>query len=146
MVNSIGLVEMTKTQEDCSWDVHVLKIARKEGKNILNQTQYDHVVEVLKRLTDWEDKEEISDLRIEKIQDFYELKDKGGVLGRLNLRVYFATVPDNKDIIVLKTYKKEEDGACPRYIIINVEDRLEDFLSGNLQEGVITYKAKSEKT
>ena len=137
---------MAEAQESCSWDVHVLKAARLEGRKILTDVQYDHVVEVLKRLTDWEDKAEISDLRIEKIESFYELKDKGGVLGRLNLRVYFAALPENKDIIVLKTYKKEEDGACPRYITINVESRLDEFLSGNSSEGVIIYRSNSENT
>ena len=128
------------------WDIYVLKAAKNEGHKILNDTQYEHIVGVLKRLTAWENKQEIADLKIERIESFYELKDKGGVLGRLNLRVYFAALPENKDIIVLKTYKKEEDGACPRYIVINVEDRLENFLAGGLQEGVSVYRAKSEES
>ena len=56
------------------WVVVVLEVAKKEGHKILSDFQYDHVVEILKRLVHFGDPEETADLDIEPIASFYELK------------------------------------------------------------------------
>ena len=84
----------TKADLIPQWIVVILGVAKREGHQILTDVQYDHEVSVLKRLTNFSDAEEIADLKIEKIGSFYELKDKGGPLGKINLRLYFGALVD----------------------------------------------------
>jgi hypothetical protein len=121
------------------WKVTVLAIAKREGRQILKPVQYEHEKEVLKRLAYWADQDELADLRIEKIGSIYELKDKWGPLGRINLRVYFGVRPSEQEVVVLKTYKKEEDSQAPRYVVITAEDRFEDYCNGGHVAGRTVY-------
>jgi len=122
------------------WVVVILEVAKKEGRKILSDFQYDHVVEILKRLVHFGNAEEVSDLKIEPIESFYELKEKGGILGRINLRVYFGTIPEEGELVVAKTYKKEDDGSAPRHVILVVEDRLEEYKTGHARKGDTVYQ------
>ena len=130
----------TRKSRQRKWTVVVLGVAKKEGRKILSKTQYDHIVDVLKRLVDFGDKEKLADVRIERIRSFFELKEKGGVLGRINLRVYFGTAPNDRELIVAMTYKKEDDGRPPPHIVILVEDRLEEYLAGGLRKSATKYE------
>src|SRR4051812_36512854 len=102
-------------------EVVVLAVPKKEGKKFLNPGQYLHTVDLIRRLVDLNDPQEVGDLRIEPIEDFLELKDKGGLLGRINLRIYFKYFPDSNEVVVVKAYKKEEDGPAPRHIVLTVQ-------------------------
>ena len=58
------------------------------------------------------------------ISKFYELRDKGGVLGKINVRVYFAIIGDKKIILTLSAYKKEDEGKTPKHVIVRARNRL----------------------
>lgn len=121
--------------------VVVLPHAVREAKEILNNGQYFHVVEVVKRLVHFGDEVELWDLRIEAIDDFYELKLKGGMVGKVNLRVYFADLSSQNEIVVLKTYKKEVEDKTPRHVVITLEDRLSAYCERRIgQQGTIVYR------
>jgi hypothetical protein len=109
------------------WKVVVLEVAKNEGKRILDTCQYQHIVEVIKRLKDFGNYEELSDLDIEPISDFWELREKGGPLRKINLRVYFAILKDDKILVILKAYKKEEDGQTPQHVIVSIQHRLNEY-------------------
>jgi hypothetical protein len=116
------------------WKVLALKKAREDAKDFLNDTQYAHVVELVRRLKDWQDRKQLTDLRIQKIRnDLWELKDKGGVLGKINVRVFFAPLSERKEIIVLGAFKKEMEDQTPGHMIVKMERRLSDYLED--QEG-----------
>jgi hypothetical protein len=71
--------------------VVAIKICKKQGRKILSPVEYEHVVEVTKRLAYILDPDEVADLRIEPLSDqLFELKEKGGPLGRKNIRVLFG--------------------------------------------------------
>lgn len=112
------------------WVVVALNVAKAEGRKILSKPQYEHIKEILERLVDFGDKEELSDLSIEPIGSFWELREKGGILGRINLRIYFGTLPEDWELVIAKTYKKEDDGKTPPHIVEQVEDRLEVYKAG----------------
>ncbi|QDU05419.1 hypothetical protein V6x_51560 [Gimesia chilikensis] len=120
--------------------VVVLPCAVKEAKKILgNEGKYFHIVEIVKRLVHFGDRNELWDLRIDSIGDFYELKLKGHLLGKVNLRIYFAELEDSGEIVVLKSYKKEDEHQTPRHIVINLEHRLEEYIKKSDQERLIIY-------
>ena len=135
----------TKADLIPQWIVVILGVAKREGHQILTDVQYDHEVSVLKRLTNFSDAEEIADLKIEKIGSFYELKDKGGPLGKINLRLYFGALVDKREIVVAKAYKKEADRQTPPHIILIVEHRLDEYRRGRLRKGATVYQATSKE-
>ena len=130
----------TSQQTPDKWVVVILNVAKKEGHKILSKFQYDHIVEILKRLVDFGNQEELGDLDIEPIDSFYELKEKGGILGRINLRLYFGTRKEKQELVVAKAYKKEDDSQTPRHVILLVEDRLEEYAQGGLRKSVSVHK------
>lgn len=129
--------------DDVQWQtVVVLAVAKAEGHDFLTPAQYLHVVDLAKQLVGFGARRFDSALTIAKLQEFWELKDKGGVLGRLNVRVYFKYEVDRNEIIVLSTYKKEDDGKAPSHILLRLRNRLRAYLNGELQEGRTIYEKK----
>ena len=92
------------------------------------------------RLVDFGDKQGLSDLSIEPIGSFWELREKGGVLGRINLRLYFGIFPEDGELVIAKTYKKEDDGKTPQHIVDQVEHRLEGYKMGGRKKSDSVYQ------
>ncbi|MGD2095264.1 MAG: hypothetical protein PVH77_09690 [Phycisphaerales bacterium] len=116
--------KISKSYETPKWKLGYLEVAGKEGRKLLSKEQYAHAVQLVEDLA-YEDnptKSETQDVR--DIDEFYELRDKGGILGRINLRIYFTLFEKRKLIFVLMTYKKEDDGQVPRHVVIRVRNRL----------------------
>ncbi len=65
---------------------------------------------------------------IAKIKDFWELKDKGGPLGKINLRVFFFVNTDRHEIVVLGVHKKEDEDQLRNSVIIRIARRLRLYL------------------
>ncbi len=77
-----------------------LEAAKKDAQAFLNDAQYLHVVGLVKRLASFGNRRELADLRLEKIKsEIWELKDKGGILGKINVRVFFAALPERKQML-----------------------------------------------
>jgi len=94
------------------------------------------MVAIEKRLEDWGNRDELADLDIEKVTNqIWELKEKGGPLHKKNIRVYFSVLEESREVVVLKTYKKEQDGQVSRHVLISAEDRLDDYEAGLLNAG-----------
>jgi hypothetical protein len=115
----------------------VLGASKAEARAILSDSQYWYAVGLVKRLVDFGNKAATTDLRIGPFKKFWSLKLKGGMLKKINLRIYFAFVQEKNEIVVLMTYKKEEMRRVSPHVAITLEDRLEDYLAGILH-GVST--------
>ncbi len=126
-------------------DVVVLGIAAKEGREFLTPGQYRHVSDLVKQLVGFGRREFDSHLVYRQVGEFWELKDKGGTLGKINVRVYFKFDDKKNEIVVLSAYKKEDDGAVPKHILIRIRNRWRNYESGTIKEsGYFTYR-KPEK-
>ena len=127
-----------KTHEVPKWELGYLEVAGTEGRKFLDEEQYTHAVHLLEDLAYESNptKSETQDVR--KVDEFYELRDKGGILGKINLRIYFTLFKERKLIFVLMTYKKEDDGQVPQHIVIRVRNRLriaKEEMAKNTQKG-----------
>jgi hypothetical protein len=125
--------------------VVALARAKKEARDQLTEEQYWELVCLVYRLRDFGNRDAIQDLDIRQLGEYWELRIKGGFIRNINLRVYFAFVEDRNEIVVLMTYKKEEDRRVSPHIIIILEDRLEDYLLGST-EGVSTYPRRNAQS
>ncbi len=135
--------ESESDEADAGRSVAALMIAKKEARAILDDRQYAQCVLLVKRLCEFGDRLATSDLDIRSFGEFWELRLKGGFLRRINLRIYFADYSARRAIIVLKTYKKEEDGATSPHVMITLEDRFESYCAGALQKGTSVYRKKN---
>lgn len=112
------------------WTVAFLSVARDEAMGFLNDEQYAHVVDLLRALALEDDPSHPSTVTVEKVEHFYELKDKGGVLGKINLRVYFTIDTKENAIVIIAAIKKEAEGQTPVWVKIRVRNRLRKFREG----------------
>ncbi|MCW5775080.1 MAG: hypothetical protein KIS87_01365 [Phycisphaeraceae bacterium] len=113
------------------WSVYYLSVARDEAMAFLNGGQYAHVVDLVRALATEPDPSHPTTVTVEAIEDFYELKDKGGILGKINLRVYFTLNSKEKAIVILGAIKKEADGQAPAWVKIRIRNRLRKFRNGD---------------
>jgi hypothetical protein len=115
-----------KIEAGAKWSLSYLKVAAEEGRKILTQdVQYDHAVDQVELLACEDDPTHPKALlEVQQHGDFYELKEKGGVLRKINLRVYFILVDrPTKTLWVIGCYKKEDEGQTPRQIVIKMKTR-----------------------
>jgi len=126
----VGLRAGGKPPDEFLWSVHYLTAARDSAMEFLNETQYAHVVDAFMSLAREADPRRPITEWVEPVEHYFELKDKGGPLGRINLRVFFTVLPEHRTILVLHAVKKEADGQTPQRTKILVRRRLRDFLAG----------------
>ena len=132
------MVKPGTTHEVPIWELGYLEVAEIEGKKILDTEQYAHAVQLCEELAYEIDPANSETQDVRKIDEFYELRDKGGILGNINLRIYFTLFTERKMIFVLKVYKKEDEDQTPQYIVICVRNRLrvaKEELVKNTQKG-----------
>ncbi len=114
----------TPSKARAAWSLAYLEVAAKEAKGILDAGQYEHVVRQFDDLAKHENPRLSDTLDLKAIEAFHELRDKGGILGRINLRVFYVVFDEKKMICVLGCYKKEDDGQVPSYIKTRIRNRL----------------------
>lgn len=113
-----------------TWKLAYLDIAAKEGRKFLDDARYAHAVSLCEQLATEESPTMPHAIDVRAVEDFHELRDKGGVLGKINLRIFF--VIRDRTIVVLGCFKKENEGQTPTYVKIRMRNRirfLDDVLS-----------------
>ena len=112
------------------WNVTILDVAYKEAMEFLDGDQYTHIARQVKELAQQGDPTHSETVDVKAIENYCEIRDKGGILGRLNVRVFFYVHDSNRTIVVLGTIKKEADGTTPMAIKIRMRHRIRQYLSG----------------
>lgn len=107
-----------------TWELRYLEAAAGEARKILDDDHYRHVVEQFDVLACEPDPRRPATQDVKKIEDFFELREKGGRLRNINLRVYFSVEDEHNTIVVLCVYKKEDEGRAPVRITKRVKVRL----------------------
>lgn len=107
-----------------SWGVSFVDLAETDGRSFLNPAQYQHVVGLMKCLAMEDDPTHPSTVDVRSIDEFYELRDKGGILGKLNVRVFFIISKSTRNILILGVIKKEADNQTPMHDIIRIRQRI----------------------
>lgn len=106
------------------WRVGYLEAANKDASKFLDEDQIEHLRQQIIDLATHENPRVSQTQNVERIEDFFELKDKGGILGKISVRVFFAVFDEDTLIVVLGCHKKESEGQTPRHVIVRVRNRL----------------------
>jgi len=108
---------------DQKWIPAYLEKAESEARGFLTELQYEHAVAQVLALCDEDDPTHPVLADVDAVEDFYELRDKYGVLGKINLRVFFWICRPHGTLIVLGAWKKENEGKTPARIIKRIKWR-----------------------
>jgi hypothetical protein len=108
-------------------------IAFDEAMKILTPDQYSHEAELFKDLAEHDDPTHSTTQRVEAVDEFWELKDKGGILGKINLRCFFYVDKTNSVLLVLGAIKKGNEDQPPKSVRIRMRRRLRKYLNGEWQ-------------
>ena len=111
------------------WTVQVLDVAHREGLAFLTDTQHRHMRNQVKELARQRDPAHSETIDVRQIEDFYEIRDKGGVLAKLNVRVFFFVHQDRQEIVVLSVINKKNDGKTKIADRIRARNRMRRYLS-----------------
>ncbi len=110
------------------WTVLIDEHCHEEAIAFLNDEQYQHVALQVKELAKELNPRISQTIDIDQVDDFYEIRDKGGSLGKNNVRVYFHVDDARKRIVLLSTWNKKKEGATPDHIKLRVQRRMRLYL------------------
>ena len=68
---------------------------------------------LVRELARQEDPTHSSTVDVRPVEDFHGIRDKVGVLGRINVRVFFFFYKPTRTIVVIGAIKKENNGLTP---------------------------------
>ncbi len=109
-----------------AWGSLFFDEAEKEASG-LNKAQYAHILQQIRELGHEDDPSHPQTIDVDAIEDFHEMRDKGGVLGKINFRVYFYLDHANRVIVILGADKKEEDGQTSAHVKAKMRNRLRRY-------------------
>ena len=111
----------------------ILSIAFTEAKKFLNDCQYEHMADQVKELAREADPTHSLTASVDAIEDFHELRDKGGPLGGINVRVFFFVDKATTNLVILGAVKKQNDGPTPVGDRRRMARRKRKYLNGDYQ-------------
>ncbi len=112
------------------WAVQILDIAHGEAMKFLTEDQYKHLAAQVKELARQDDPTHSDTISVDAIEDYHELRDKGGILGGLNVRVFFCLDKRRSWLVILGAIKKQNDGPTPQPDKIRMARRKRKFFAG----------------
>ncbi len=110
--------------------VGILDFAYEEAMSCLEERQYDHMALQVKELARHPDPTHSDTIDVKKIEDIYEIRDKGGPLGNINVRVFFGVDKDGS-MIILGVAKKQNNGKTPQGDKTRMTRRWRKYLRGD---------------
>ncbi len=74
---------------------------------------------------------EVSFYRWTPFEDFHELRDKGGILRNLNVRVFYCVDKTNRAIVAIGVVAKKNDGATTTAVKARIRARIKKYRHGD---------------
>lgn len=112
------------------WSVGILDVAFEEAASFLSEAQRHHLAMQVKELARQGDPTHSDTVDVRAIEDFHEIRDSGGILGGLNVRVFFSDEGRDRWIIILGVAKKQNNGPTPLGDKVRMRNRLRKFRRG----------------
>jgi hypothetical protein len=65
---------------------------------------------------------------VRPIEDYFEIRDKGGLLKKINARIFFCVCHSTRTIAVVGAINKKNDGPTPDHVKILMRYRTRRYL------------------
>jgi len=102
------------------WNVDVLDSAFQEAMKFLDEAQYYHLADQVRELARQSDPTHSDTVDVRPIEEFFEIRDKGGILGKINARVFYFVDKPTRKIVVIGAIKKENEGPTEPHVRIRM--------------------------
>jgi hypothetical protein len=116
------------------WNVAILDIAFNEVMGFLREPEYQHIAMPIQELAREDDPSHSRTASVDQVQDFFELREKGGILGKKNVRIFFGLDKSKQAIVILGGLKKESTGQIPDGTRISINRRWRKYRNGDYGE------------
>lgn len=117
-----------KEGEAYQWNVAIFNQAFDEAMEFLNEDQYAHLARQVKELAAQNEPTQSDTVDVRPIEDYWEIRDKGGILKKINARIFFFMDKKTRTIVVLGAFKKDNDGATPEWVKRRIKKRKKEYL------------------
>lgn len=109
------------------WNVEAdNRVYSEQRKELDNEAQRQHLQEQVQELARSEQPSSPLTVDVRPIETFFELRDKGGVLNGINIRLFFGIHHSTKTIVLLGICKKQNNGPTPMGDRIRMRKRWRD--------------------
>jgi hypothetical protein len=126
-----GVVQGAGPPPGYQWSVGLLSFALDEATDCLTSAGYRHLEMQVKELATLDQPSNSPTVDVRPIEDFYEIRDKGGPLGNTNIRVFFGIDAPHRALIVLGVIKKQNSGKTPLGDKVRMRRRWRNYLAGD---------------
>ena len=113
------------------WTVGILDAAFEESCDLLTKAGHQHLALQVKELAGQDDPTHSETVDVKPIETFHELRDKGGPLGSLNVRLFFGVDHHSRNLIVLGVIKKQNNGMTPIGDKVRMRRRWREYQKGS---------------
>lgn len=127
------------------WNVLILDRAYDEAMKLLNPEQYTYVACQVKAMATEPDPTHSNLCSVDAIEDYHELREKHGVLGKINLRVFFFLDKTKHAMVILGVIKKENNGPTPQGTRVIMRRRKRLFCEGSMEIPELPVRRKEKK-
>jgi hypothetical protein len=116
------------------WNVNILDRANDEARGFLDVNQYDYLASQVREIARQDDPTHRESVDIRPVGEFFEIRSKGGVLGKINARVFFFVNQPTRTIVILGAINKKNDGATPLGDRRRMERRMRFYRSADPEQ------------
>ena len=116
------------------WHCLGLDECHDDAKKKLTDAEHGHVKHLARTLAQEQNPTHSELCDVKAIEDFFELRDKGGVLGKKNIRLFFGMDKKRGAIVLLGLELKKNDGATLQSVKIKIRRRWRKYLQGEYDE------------
>lgn len=96
----------------------------------LSAAQYEHIAQQVRELAREHDPSHSETQSVREVSDFLELRDKGGILGKKNVRVFFFLHQPTRELVILGAINKNSENQLPAGDRIRISRRRRKYLEG----------------
>ncbi|OHB75231.1 MAG: hypothetical protein A2W31_11585, partial [Planctomycetes bacterium RBG_16_64_10] len=96
-----------------AWNIYLIEAGYQEAIDRFTDPQYRHLALQMQELAREDEPSRSRTADVGPIEDFYELRECGGVLSGLNARVFFGIDKDARALVVLGAIHKQNNGPTP---------------------------------
>jgi hypothetical protein len=126
--NKIGVRRGGGPPPGYEWNAELLPQVRGEARGFLTDDQYAHLARQVRELAKHDDPTHSETLDIRPVGQLHELREKGGILAKINVRVFYLVFRPNRTIVILGAFHKQNDGPTPPGDLWRMEKRMRRYL------------------
>ncbi len=117
-----------------NYGIDVLDRAYQEEKRLFDDAEDEHCKNLVREVAREIDPTHSLTIDVRPIEDFFEIRDKGGILGKKNVRIFFFVYKPKRKIVILGVVKKENEGQTPVAVKITMSRRKRLYLEAQTPE------------